>query len=83
MLSLVEHEKSFITSGQVVLSKVKEISLFTADSSRPAKKNFISYRLSFKSFEFYMFTFSGLQIFFKICGPKLPMEQKMVGHFHK
>ena len=26
---------------------------------------------------------SGLQIFFKICGPKWPMEQKMVGHFLK
>ena len=26
-------------------------------------------------------SFSGLEISFKICGPKLPMEQKMVGHF--
>ena len=28
-------------------------------------------------------TSSGLQIFFKIDGPKWPMEWKMVGHFLK
>ena len=28
-------------------------------------------------------SYSGLQIFFKIGGPNWPMEQKMVGHFHK